>query len=115
MTSLFGISASRWPLLLFAFTSLILDAGAEEKARSWAEVKCARYAQAWSEALKRKGTHGLGTEFLDRHNAFITSGCTAAIEVCPGSAGELAMANILILASYNAGMGSTFTPFVCRK
>jgi hypothetical protein len=105
----------RWALSLFAFASAILDAGAQEKARSWTEENCVRYAKLWSEALRRKGTHGLGTEFLDRHNAFVASGCTAAIEVCPRSADELAMANILVLASYNAGMGSTFTLFACRR
>lgn len=74
-----------------------------------------RYAKAWAEALKRKSAQGLGREFVERHDAFIASGCTASIQVCPRSEEELAMANILVIASYNAGMGSTFTPFACRK
>jgi hypothetical protein len=98
-----------------AIGSAISLAGARDGRPSWPEEKCARYAKAWTEALKRRGAEGLGREFLARHDAFIASGCTASIEVCPRSEQELAMANILVMASYNAGMGSTFTPFACRK
>ncbi len=93
----------------------VAPAGEQDRPPSWPDVKCARYAKVWSEALQRKGAHGLGREFLERHDAFIASGCTASIEVCPRSAEELAMANIMVLASFNAGMGSTFVPFTCRK
>jgi hypothetical protein len=93
----------------------ISPAGAQDGPLSWREVKCVRYAKAWSEALHRKGAQGLGREFLDRHDAFMASGCTASTDVCPRSAQELALANIMIIASYNAGMGSTFSPFACRK
>ena len=78
-------------------------------------MKCARYKTAWSEALARRGTKGLGQEFLDRHEAFLASGCTAQANVCPRSAEELDLANMMVVAAMNAGTASTFPPFACRK
>src|SRR5215212_2790609 len=89
--------------------------GAQDKNPSWTEVKCVRYAKAWSEALRRKGAQGLGWEFLETHDAFVASGCTAPTAVCPRSTEELEIANVMVMASFNAEMGSTFTPFSCRK
>ena len=82
---------------------------------SWSEVKCARYRTAWSEALARRGTRGLGREFLDRHEAFLASGCTARVDVCPRSAEEFDLANMMVVAAMNAGTASTFPPFACRR
>lgn len=82
---------------------------------SWPEVKCARYTKAWSEALSRRGRQGLSQDFLDRHEAFLASGCTAKGDVCPRSEEELALANMMIVAAMNAGTASTFPPFACRK
>lgn len=82
---------------------------------SWVEVKCTRYKKAWSEALARTGTKGLGPEFLTRHEAFLASGCTTKGDVCPRSEEELALANMMVVAAMNAGTASTFPPFACRK
>jgi hypothetical protein len=79
------------------------------------EVKCERYTKAWTQALARKGTKGLGEEFLKSHAAFLASGCTARADVCPRSAQELEMANTLVLMAMSEGMASTFLPFACRK
>lgn len=87
----------------------------ESGPQSWPEVKCARYRTAWSEALARRGTQGLGQEFLDRHEAFLASGCSTAADVCPRSAEELELANIMVIQAMNAGTASTFPPFACRK
>jgi len=78
-------------------------------------VKCDRYRKAWSDALARRGTRGLGREFLDRHEAFLASGCTARADVCPRSVEELDLANVLTILAMNAGTASTFLPFACRK
>jgi hypothetical protein len=83
--------------------------------QSWPEVKCSRYKTAWSEALARRGTQGLGREFLERHDAFLASGCTTRADVCPHSAEELDLANMMVVAAMNAGTASTFPPFSCRK
>jgi len=82
--------------------------------QSWPEVKCARYRKAWSEALARVGTKGLGQEFLAQHEAFLASGCTTQGSVCPRSEEELALANIMVIASMNFGTASTFPPFACH-
>jgi len=42
-------------------------------------------------------------EFLDRHEAFLASGCTAKADVCPRSPEELELANIMVVAAMNAG------------
>ncbi|MCB5177041.1 hypothetical protein [Microvirga lenta] len=106
---------------LAALVTCAIAAGAppavaqERQPQSWPEVKCARYKTAWAEALSRRGTRGLGREFLDRHEAFIASGCTTKADVCPRSEEELALANIMVVAAMNAGTASTFPPFACRK
>jgi hypothetical protein len=82
--------------------------------RTWTQEKCVRYASAWTQALARRGTRGLGPDFLTRHEAFIASGCTARADVCPRSAEELDLANILVVAAMNAGTAGTFLPFACR-
>ena len=82
---------------------------------SWVEVKCTRYKKAWNDALARTKAKGLGREFLDRHEAFLASGCTAKADVCPRSDEELALANMMVVAAMNAGTASTFPPFACRK
>jgi hypothetical protein len=83
--------------------------------KSWPEVKCERYTKAWSEALARRGTRGLGQEFLERHEAFLASGCTTRADVCPRSREELDLANMMVVAAMNAGTASTFPPFACRR
>jgi len=83
--------------------------------KSWPEVKCERYGNAWAEALMRRGRQGLSPEFIERHEAFLAAGCTTKADVCPRSTEELDMANIMVVAAMNAGTASTFPPFACRK
>ena len=83
--------------------------------QSWVEVKCERYKKAWTEALKRRDTNGIGQEFMDRHEAFLASGCTTQGDVCPRSTEEFDLANMMVVAAMNAGTASTFPPFACRK
>jgi hypothetical protein len=91
------------------------DAHAQDSARpDWPAVKCERYRKAWADVLAQRGTAGLGPMFLERHEAFIASGCTARADVCPRSKQELEAANILSLRAMNAGMTGSFLPFACR-
>jgi hypothetical protein len=83
--------------------------------KSWPEMKCERYSKAWSEALARRGRRGLSQEFIERHDAFLASGCTTKADVCPRSGEELDIANMMVVAAMNAGTASTFPPFACRK
>ncbi len=82
--------------------------------RSWPEEKCARYGEAWTEALRRFGTRGLSQDFVESHAAFLASGCTSG-DVCPRSQEELDLANIMVIRAMNAGTASTFPPFRCRR
>jgi hypothetical protein len=87
----------------------------DTRRQSWSEIKCERYKKAWSDALARRGTKGLGQPFIASHEAFLASGCSIRGDVCPRSAEELDLANILVIAAMNAGTASTFLPFACRK
>ncbi len=90
-------------------------AAQERQGQNWHEVKCARYQKAWSGALARLGTRGLGKAFLDSHEAFLASDCTKASDVCPRSTEELKLANVMVVLAMNAGTASTFPPFSCRQ
>jgi hypothetical protein len=92
-----------------------LRAAAQGSPQTWSETKCVRYKKAWSDALARRGTEGLGRAFLDAHEAFLAAGCTARGDVCPRTAQELDLANIMVVQAMNAGTASTFPPFACRK
>ncbi len=110
------VFAARAALLVFSIASAASPAVAQDgQSQSWSEVKCARYTKAWSDALARRGLRGLGRQFLDSHNAFLASGCTARADVCPRSAEELDLANVMVILAMNAGTASTFLPFTCRK
>lgn len=87
----------------------------DSRAASWSEEKCVRYTRAWTELMSRRGKEGLGSEFLERHDAFLASGCTTRADVCPRSKEELDVANIMIIQAMNAGTASTFPPFACRR
>ena len=90
-------------------------AARDAASRSWREVKCARYKAAWSGALARFGSAGLGQDFLQRHDAFLASKCTAKPDVCPRSAEEFRLANVMVTLAMNAGTASTFPPFACPR
>ncbi|MDP3257243.1 hypothetical protein [Bosea sp. (in: a-proteobacteria)] len=82
---------------------------------NWPAIKCERYTKAYGDALSKLGRKGLGQEFLDSHEAFLASGCSIKGEVCPRSAEELNLANIMVVMGMNQGMASTFMPFACPK
>ncbi len=102
-------------LLAVAFAGISHSVAQSTLPKSWPEVKCERYSKAWSEALARRGTRGLSQEFMERHEAFLASGCTTKADVCPRSSEELDLANMMVVAAMNAGTASTFPPFACRK
>jgi hypothetical protein len=84
-------------------------------ASSWTVTKCDRYRKAWTGALSRRGGKGIGAEFMERHEAFLESGCLSKADVCPRSPEEFELANVLTILAMNAGTASTFLPFACRK
>ncbi len=110
-----SIAALAALLTSFAASGAPLAGAGDHEPRSWHDVKCVRDWTAWSGALTRLGTRALGREFLDRHDAFLASNCTAKADVCPRSAEEFKLANLMIVLAMNAGTASTFPPFACRK
>lgn len=99
-----------------ALALLLLAAPAQaQDAPDWRRTKCERYTKDWTEALRRFGPAGLSPDFLNRHDAFLASGCDGPREVCPRSKEELALANAMVLRAMNAGTASTFLPFACRR
>jgi hypothetical protein len=102
-------------LLLAALAFAASGFAAQGAPENWTDVKCARYKAAYAEAIKRLTTRGLGQAFLDDHDAFLASNCTATVAVCPRTEEELRLANVLVVMSMNDGMASTFAPFSCRK
>jgi hypothetical protein len=88
---------------------------AQAAPESWADVKCARYKAAYAEAVKRLTKQGLSRDFLNDHDAFMASNCTARIAVCPRSQEELRLANALVVMGMNERLASTFMPFSCGR
>jgi hypothetical protein len=95
--------------------SFAVPAASQPGRSSWAETKCIRYTAAWNELKKVRGLAGLGDEFVKRHTAFMELGCRASTHVCPRSASELEVANMMVVAALNGGMASTFPPFSCKQ
>ncbi|WP_265517027.1 hypothetical protein [Nitratireductor luteus] len=83
--------------------------------RAWRQKKCSLYEGFQQEAAARFGGAGLGTAFLEAQEAFIRSGCTKRVKVCPASPQELDFANIVSLQMIYAGATGSFLPFECRK
>lgn len=110
MSRLFALMA----ILIIAAPAHAADADVEYN-RSWRQKKCWLYEGFQQEAAARLGGAGLGTAFLEAQEAFIRSGCTERVKVCPSSPQELDVANIVSLQMMNAGATGSFLPFECRK
>lgn len=87
---------------------------AQEPDGNWPAEKCARYKRAWEQAKQRLGVDGLTPQFQERHETFIAGGCLTRADVCPRSAKDFDVANIMTLQALNAGMSGSFLPFSCR-
>ncbi len=82
--------------------------------RNWREEKCVRYKAAWARFLLKRGSAGLGLDFMQAHDQFLVSNCSIR-SVCPVSPEEFEVANSLTILAMNAGTASTFLPFSCPK
>ncbi len=88
-------------------------AAAAEAKRSWSEEKCFRYARDWNEALRRYGPGGFSREFLSGNAAFIDLGCESVDKVCPLTAKDRELVDVMAIRVVNEGMSTTFLPFDC--
>lgn len=80
----------------------------------WQATKCRVYSEAL-ERLKDAGLEELSASFLAENAAFVEKGCITRIAVCPRTQADLNAANILTIASMNAGAASSFLPFDCAR
>ena len=104
----------RW--LAAALVVLCAGGGAVNEAqakRSWSEEKCFRFTRDWSEALRRYGASGFSPEFLSGGAAFIHAGCDSLAKVCPRTAKDRELVDVLAIRVVNEGMSTTFLPFDC--
>jgi hypothetical protein len=97
-------------VLICAGAAVVADAQAK---RSWSEEKCFRYQRDWNEALRRYGPSGFSPEFLSGVAAFIHSGCASGAKVCPRTAKDRKLVDVLAIRAVNEGMSTTFLPFDC--
>ena len=95
-------------VFLLAATPAVSETG-----DAWSQRKCALYADTWPLALEMVGRDGVSEEFTTAHEDFIAGGCVLRGAVCPQSAQEYRLADILTIAAMNEGMASTFLPFAC--
>lgn len=102
-----GVSGS-----LFIAVYLTTGAVADTPLTEWQVTKCRVYSEAL-ERLEAAGLEGLSPAFLEENAAFLEEGCIARIAVCPRTQADLTAANILTIASMNAGTASSFLPFDC--
>lgn len=105
--------------LLAGALALLFAAGATadaaEAKRSWREEKCFRYERDWNEALRRYGVAGFSPEFLAGNSAFIRSGCESPDKICPRTAKDRELVDVMAIRVVNEGMSTTFLPFDCPQ
>lgn len=104
------------PILASLFAaSAAVQAQGYASSPEWRAEKCRRYGAAWDRIQNGRGTRDLSAEFLNRHAAFLASGCTSPADVCPRGKAELDVANLLVMMAMGEGMASTFLPFSCKE
>ena len=107
------MSLSLRSLVAAAVAICVVDAAVARP--SWPEQKCFRYQRDWSEALRRFGATGLSPEFAAGNAAFIRAGCAGLDKVCPRTAKDRELVDILAIRVVNEGMSTTFLPFDCPQ
>lgn len=95
---------------------LLASAGtvATAKADAWSEKKCALYGDAWNRVLEWRGGEGLGQDFVEGNKRFIAGGCSTPASVCPKSAAEFEVADMLSMMAVSQGITGSFLPFGCK-
>ncbi len=109
-----AVSGRRCLALAAAMAAMTGPAPAQDSADlAWSARKCALHDRAWQAALRMQGPAGIGAEFSDRNAAFVAAGCLGERNVCPRSAAELALADLLTVMVVSEGIAGTCLPFGC--
>ena len=104
------------PALAFACGVACLPSGAlpqNGEGLTWSAQKCVLYEDAVGDALQILGRDGIREDFLARNAAFIAGGCSGQGDICPQTAQEFELVDLLTVMTMNEGMASTFVPFGC--
>ena len=102
-------------MFLSALAAGAARADSSQVKRDWPQEKCFRYGRDWNEALRRFGRDGLSADFVAANAAFIGSGCLNPEKICPRSAKDRRLADVLAIRVVNEGMSTTFLPFDCPR
>lgn len=84
-------------------------------ADDWTQRKCGLYADAWDFLMQDGVPEGVSAGFVAGHAAFVASGCLERGPVCPESAAEREIADLLSLMAVAEGMAGSFLPFGCAE
>ena len=98
--------------LILTATTLLTTTDAHSA--TWRETKCTLYQDNRNETRAAMPANATSNAFNQQEDAFIASGCTERIYVCPHSKAELAYANLMSIKMMNAGATGSFLPFVCE-
>ncbi|MBV17085.1 MAG: hypothetical protein CMO05_06365 [Thalassospira sp.] len=98
--------------LILTATTLLITTDAHSA--TWRETKCTLYQENRDETRAAMPANATSNAFNQQEDAFIASGCTERIYVCPHSKAELAYANLMSIKMMNAGATGSFLPFVCE-
>ena len=101
------------PFAYFLCTGFSVADPVDLEGLTWAEQKCALYQSAWDWSYDHFAGDGISAEFIEQNNEFVARGCREKVHVCPRSAQEIEMANMLTVMTMSEGMASTFVPFSC--
>lgn len=89
--------------------------GSPVVADDWTARKCVLYGDAWDYLMAGGVPEGVSAEFVAGHAAFVASGCLDRGHVCPESAAEREIADMLSLMAVAEGMAGSFLPFGCAE
>jgi hypothetical protein len=100
-----------WRLTVAFVVAAVSPAAADD----WTARKCVLYGDAWDYLMADGVPEGVSAEFVAGHEAFVASGCQARGHVCPESAAEREIADMLSLMAVAEGMAGSFLPFGCME
>ncbi|WP_299811912.1 hypothetical protein [uncultured Roseibium sp.] len=92
----------------------VVSASAAQETRDERRARnCGYYREMVRHALESVDGKALTPGFVEEHDAFIDGGCLATRPACPRSPADFAFADMLLMMTVSANMGSTFSPFWC--
>ena len=92
---------------------LMVPGAAQAISPEWTAEKCVRFERAWDMATDGETIDGLTPEFIAANRVFLEAGCAIRGAVCPRTAEERELADVLSLMVVAEGATGSFLPFRC--